>query len=140
MGKKPCVCFARFVFLTFCGRLAPHDSNSYPNHSHVTRNTWPLTKPFCARSSWASLYKRPIPSLLKAPGLLHCNAPPCLFYHIKPIWVLTKDEIGPLWGQVGAFPPFQMWEGQPKACLSKRPPKLERENIPQNEVFEKTFE
>ena len=31
------LCFAIFVFLTFRGPLASHDSNPYPNHSRIAR-------------------------------------------------------------------------------------------------------
>ena len=34
-GRKTDLCFARFVFLTFCGPLASHDSNPYPNRSRI---------------------------------------------------------------------------------------------------------
>ena len=36
-GRKPLLCFARFVFLTFRGPLASHDSNPYPNRSRIAR-------------------------------------------------------------------------------------------------------
>ena len=31
------LCFATFVFLTFRGPLASHDSNPYPNRNRITR-------------------------------------------------------------------------------------------------------
>ena len=36
-GRKMGLCFARFVFLTFRGPLASHDSNPYPNRSRIAR-------------------------------------------------------------------------------------------------------
>ena len=36
-GKKTGLCFARFVFLTFRGPLASHDSNPYPKRSRIAR-------------------------------------------------------------------------------------------------------
>ena len=35
--KKKALCFARFVFLTFRGPLASHDSNPYPKRSRIAR-------------------------------------------------------------------------------------------------------
>ena len=35
--KKTALCFARFVFLTFRGPLASHDSNPYPHRSRIAR-------------------------------------------------------------------------------------------------------
>ena len=36
-GRKTGLCFATFVFLTFRGPLASHDSNLYPNRSRIAR-------------------------------------------------------------------------------------------------------
>ena len=36
-GRKMGLCFATFVFLTFRGPLASHDSNPYPNRSRIAR-------------------------------------------------------------------------------------------------------
>ena len=36
-GRKMGLCFAMFVFLTFRGPLASHDSNPYPNRSRIAR-------------------------------------------------------------------------------------------------------
>ena len=36
-GKITGLCFSRFVFLTFRGPLASHDSDPYPNRSHIAR-------------------------------------------------------------------------------------------------------
>ena len=36
-GKKMGLCFAMFVFSTFRGPLALHDSNLYPNRSRIAR-------------------------------------------------------------------------------------------------------
>ena len=35
--ERKALCFARFVFLTFRGPLASHDSNPYPNRSRIAR-------------------------------------------------------------------------------------------------------
>ena len=37
-GRKMGLCFAMFVFLTFRGPLASHDSNAYPNRSRIARH------------------------------------------------------------------------------------------------------
>ena len=37
-GKDTGLCFARFVFSTFRGPLASHDSNPYPNRSRIARD------------------------------------------------------------------------------------------------------
>ena len=36
MGTKKGLCFAKFVFLTFRGPFALHDSNPYPNRSQIS--------------------------------------------------------------------------------------------------------
>ena len=36
-GRETGLCFARFVFLTFRGPLASHDSNPYPSRSRIAR-------------------------------------------------------------------------------------------------------
>ena len=36
-GRKTGLCFAGFVYLTFLGLLASHDSNPYPNRSRIAR-------------------------------------------------------------------------------------------------------
>ena len=36
-GRKMGLCFATFVFLTFRGPLASHDSNPYPNRTRIAR-------------------------------------------------------------------------------------------------------
>ena len=36
-GRETGLCFARYVFLTFRGPLASHDSNPYPNRSRIAR-------------------------------------------------------------------------------------------------------
>ena len=42
-GKDMALCFARFVFLTFRGSLASHDSNPYLTCSRIARYTMPLS-------------------------------------------------------------------------------------------------
>ena len=36
-GNKTGLCFAEFMFLSFCGPFASHDSNPYPNRSRIAR-------------------------------------------------------------------------------------------------------
>ena len=37
-GRKMGLCFERFLFLTFRGPLASHDSNPYPNRSRIAQH------------------------------------------------------------------------------------------------------
>ena len=65
-GKKTDLCFARFVFLTFRGPLASHDSNPYPNRSRIAR--YNATKTLCALASPSTDYERSLKGSLNRRG------------------------------------------------------------------------
>ena len=54
--EKTALCFARFVFLTFRGPLASHDSNPYPIRSRIARyNATKLATHARSGGTWVAL-------------------------------------------------------------------------------------
>ena len=111
------LCFATFVFLTFRGPLASHDSNPYPNRTRIARynatkgNMMTLLssndcRPETRRHFWKKgkdLHPQDksqyLLTLLRTPGRFTTRPLPVYFTTkmsvVRPFSVLSKDEIGP---------------------------------------------